>query len=282
MVIKQVKTLAQFIEASKKQNGPRVLGLDIETFPMLGYFFDIWDQNIGLEQIKEDWSLMSVACKWLGQPEVYYRDQSGMKNMRNDKELLKDVHMILSNTDMMIAHNGKKFDLRKLKARMAINDMEPLPQIKVIDTLQLNRQAFGFTSQKLQYVSAQFAVKAKYEHKAFPGFKLWSACMADDPKAWKECRIYNIQDVTSMEESYMKVRGWYQSTPNFGAYAKIADGDVTTRVCPNCGGTHMQSRGTRMTNTGIYTRYQCMDCKTWPRSRKMLVPAKQRQHILIN
>ena len=34
---------------------PRILFFDIETAPMLGYMWSLWDQNLGLNQIKQDW-----------------------------------------------------------------------------------------------------------------------------------------------------------------------------------------------------------------------------------
>jgi len=34
---------------------PKILLFDIETAPILAYTWDIWDQNIALNQIKQDW-----------------------------------------------------------------------------------------------------------------------------------------------------------------------------------------------------------------------------------
>lgn len=271
--------LDTMIVAADKQKGPRVLLADIETFPIEAYVWSLWKQNVGLDQIKQDWTMMSFAGKWLGQPEVFYEDVGGQGDVRDDTDLVCQVHDLLSHVDILIAHNGQRFDLPKIKARMALLGLPPLPPIKVLDTLLLNRKAFGFTSQKLAYVSDRFAETAKDEHKNFPGFKLWRECLADDPKAWAECKKYNIVDVTSMEETYMALRGWYEGAPNFGPYLHPADGKP---VCPNCGSSHLQSRGTRATQVGIYPRYQCIECGGWARGRFLAVSREDRKHILIN
>jgi len=38
---------------------PKILLFDIETAPILAYTWDIWDQNIALNQIKQDWFVLS-------------------------------------------------------------------------------------------------------------------------------------------------------------------------------------------------------------------------------
>jgi len=277
--IKQVD-LDEFISLSNKQKGPRVLLADIETFPIEAYIWSLWKPHVGLEQIKQDWTLMSFAGKWLGQREVYYADVSEREDVRDDARLLIDVHRLLNNVDILIAHNGQRFDLPKLKARMAIRGLSPLPPIKVLDTLLLNRRAFGFTSQKLAFVSELFADQAKDAHKTFPGFELWRECLSGNQKAWQECREYNIIDVTSMEETYKALRGWYEGAPNFGPYISPSkDGAV---VCPTCGSEHVERRGSRETQVGIYARFHCLDCGGWSRGRYQAVSRKLREHILTN
>lgn len=275
----RTKSLSKFLAVPDKINGPRVLVADIETFPIVAYVWSLWKQNIGLEQIAQDWSMMSFAAKWLGQPELFYMDNRSRDDARDDSLQLVALHAILRNTDMVIAHNGARFDLPKIKARMAMMGYDPLPPVKVIDTLLLNRKTFMFTSQRLGFVSDRFANVPKDDHAAYPGFKLWLGCMANEKAAWAECEKYNITDVTSLEETYLALRGWYEGAPNFGPYTTAEEGE---RVCPNCGGKHVIHRGTRKTQVGTYPRYKCVDCGAWSRGRFMLVSREERQHILMN
>jgi len=78
---------------AKHSSGPKVLILDIETAPIEAFTWGLWDQNVGLNQIKADWTVLSWAAKWLGTPAkaVMYMDQSGAKNVRDDKKILKGI-----------------------------------------------------------------------------------------------------------------------------------------------------------------------------------------------
>jgi len=261
-------------------NGPRTVVADIETFPMEGYFWRLFKQNIGVEQIKEPTSFMSVTIKVLGYKETYYKDQQGVDPIRDDEELTRELHDILSHVDIVIAHNGEKFDMRVIRARMAMHHLDPLPPIKVIDTFLQNRKQFEFDSQRLAFVSKYFSSQEKDDHARFPGFKLWLECLADNHLAWKDCKKYNILDVLSDEEVYLELRGWYQGAANFGPYVTVNNDDE--RVCPICGGTHVEKRGTKKTQVGIYPQFHCIDCGAWSRGRLMSVTKEDRQHILVN
>ena len=280
MEIIRVRNINKFIQVGRRMSGPKILVADIETFPILAHVWGLFKQSISLEQIAIDWSIMSFAAKWLQNPELFYLDnRRAPGGPRDDSAILSTLNKILSEADMVVAHNGSRFDLPKIRARMALLGYPPLPPVKVIDTLNLNRAAFGFTSQKLAYVSSKFAVVPKNDHAKYPGWKLWLGCLANERAAWEECEAYNIPDVTSLEESYLELRGWYQGGPNFGPYFDNQDGE---HLCPNCGSKHVLRRGTRKTQVGIYARYQCLDCGGWSRGRTMVADRSDRSHILMN
>lgn len=269
-----------FTAKSANINGPRVLVLDIETAPLEVYAWSFGKQHVGLDQMITDWSLLSVAMKWLGIEGVFYADNRYRANPRDDFEQLLCLHTILQETDMVIAHNGAKFDLPKIRARMALNGFPPLPPITVIDTFQLQAKAFGFTSQKLAYVSGVIGEQEKSAHAKFPGLELWKQVLANNPEAWDEMQHYNVQDVIATEAMYVSLRGWYRNAPNMGPY--VAPSKKDGHVCPSCGSENVIRRGTRQTQVGIYPRYHCHDCGSWSRGRLMEVTREQRHHILTN
>jgi predicted RNA-binding Zn-ribbon protein involved in translation (DUF1610 family) len=279
--IKRERSLSKFISVSERMTGPRVLVADIETLPILAYVWGLFKQNISLDQIAKDWAMMSFAAKWLDQPEVFYLDNRDRGDPWDDSMQLHALWHILEHTDMVVAHNGLRFDLPKIKARLAINGFKPLQPIQVIDTLLLNRGAFGFTSQKLQYVSGipTFCSAQKDEHNEFPGWKLWLACMADNIRGWKSCEKYNIQDVVANEGMYLSLRGWYRGHPNMGVYHAHEDGKHN---CPTCGSTHVVKKGVARTQVGIYQRYRCNDCHAPSRGRFLIASRDERSHILMN
>lgn len=273
-------SVASFLRQAPKR-GPKIATTDIETFPMLSYHWRMWKQNISTIMNVEDVTLMSYAFKWLDQPDAFYADNRGASRrdggMRNDQKLLTGLHKILSETDMIVAQNGKRFDLPQIKGRMAIQRMEPLAPVKVIDTMVHNKNEFAFSSNSLAHLSPKFSDQPKIEHKLFPGFHLWAECLADNKEAWDECRLYNLTDVTSTEDMYMSLRGWYQGHHNVGPYVPN-EGKPVCSVCAS----DTNARGTRKTQVGIYVRYQCTKCGHWDRGRVLVANRDERSHITMS
>lgn len=201
------------------KKGPRVLIYDIETAPLLGYCWSLWDNNIGLNQIHSDWHVLSWAAKWMGEEDVYYEDQRNVKNVEDDKELLQGIWKLLDECDFVITQNGKKFDQKKLNARFIIHGMKPPSTYRHIDVLQIAKAQFGFTSNKLEYMTKTLCKKYKKSgHAKFSGFELWSECLRGNIEAWSEMENYNILDILSLEELYSIISPWDGKLPNFAVY----------------------------------------------------------------
>jgi RNase P subunit RPR2 len=256
----------------------KILVIDIETAPLELHGWKLWDENFSLDQVAQDWSILSYAAKWLGKPKIYYDDTGGRgkKQVRNDKRLMKGLHALLDEADIVVAQNGKKFDCRKINARLIRHGFEPPSPYRVVDTMLVARKYFAFTSQKLKYTSELLGVPPKDEHEEYPGFKLWAAVLQDDPKAWKVMRRYNTQDIVATEHVYLKVRPWIESHPNLGIYT-----NSTKSVCPKCGSLELVSNGRRINKQqGAYKRMQCLSCGGWSREKIMLLPLEKRRSLL--
>ena len=65
-----------------------------------------------------------------------------LKNPRDDKEVCKKVHAIMSQADAIVAHFGKGFDFPLIRLRCAYHGLPPLPSIKEVDTRQMAKQAY--------------------------------------------------------------------------------------------------------------------------------------------
>lgn len=246
-----------------KANGPKVLLLDIETSPIIASVWGIWNQDVPLNMIEKDWSVLSYAAKILGEKTMFYADARGQKDINDDSKLLKGIWKLLDEADVIITQNGKKFDIKKLNARFIINGMKPPSSFKHIDTKQIASKNFSFTSNKLEYMAQKLGLKQqKSKHKKFAGFELWRQCLADNIEAWKEMEHYNKQDVLTLEELYMKLRGWDNGGVNFNVF--VSDPDES---CGVCGEHKLQKKGFSVTKTGKYQRYICTNCGSQFRSK---------------
>lgn len=275
--------LPEFMAAVPK-SGPKILHLDIETSLMQVWCFGLFQNFITMDDIIQDWNILSFCAKWHGTGPAIYQSLRKQRNPVNDFGLCKSLHRMLSVADVVVAHNGKRFDLKKIRARMAHNRMPPIPDVRLIDTLLEGRRVFGFTSQKLAYLTAHFGEDGmrKNAHGKFPGKALWIACQGGVQAAWDEMEKYNIPDVLSMEGVYMELRGWFQGAQNLAVFMPAHDG----MTCPACGGKDHKKRGHRHTQVGIYQRYQCTTvgddgrvCGQWYRGRQQLLSKAERRHI---
>ena len=248
---------------SKKSVGPKVLLLDIETSPVLGYVWSLWENNVALNQIHSDWHVLSWSAKWLGDPasKMMYQDQRGVKKIEDDRNLLRGIWKLLDEADILITQNGKSFDTKKLNARFVINGFQPPSGYKHIDTRLLAKKHFAFTSTKLEYMADKLCTKyKKLKHAKFAGFELWRACLADNIEAWKEMEKYNKHDVLALEELYQKLVPWDDAI-DFSLYS-----DSIGHIC-KCGSSEHEKRGWHYTQAGKFQRYRCHDCGTWTRDK---------------
>ena len=239
----------------KKQiKQPKILLFDIETAPIVAHVWGLFDQNVGLNQIEKDWHLLSWSAKWLGSDEVMYADQRGKRNISDDKAILKKLWKLVDEADIVITQNGISFDMKKLNARFIINGMAPPSSVKHIDTLRIARRMFGFTSNKLEYLSNKLNVKfKKLTHGTFPGHEMWKQCLKDNIKAWQEMEEYNKHDVLALEELYLKMQPW-DNKVDLSKYM-----EVEGMLC-NCGSTKFKKHGFTVSGKNKYRRLICTKC----------------------
>lgn len=233
-----------------------MLVLDIETAPILGNVWGLWDQNISLNMIEKDWHVLAWAAKWLGDPpsKTMYMDQRNAKNVEDDKKLLVGIWKLIDEADILLTQNGKAFDEKKLNARFILNGMQPPSSYRHIDTKQIASRKFAFTSNKLEYMTDKLCTKyKKLKHSKFSGFEMWKQCLAGNLSAWKEMEKYNKYDVLSLEELYTKLQPW-DSSINFDAYtAKL-------KMQCNCGSKNFIQNGTSYRAAGKFQRFKCVEC----------------------
>lgn len=269
----------EVVSEPDRKHLPKVLILDIETAPTRGFFWGLWNQNMGLNMITNEWFILSYSAKWLGEPEeeIIYDDLRGQVAKEDDRKLLKGLWNLLDECDIVITQNGKKFDIKKINARFVMNDFLPPSSYKHIDTLQIAKSEFAFTSNKLEWMTHKLNVKfKKLDHGRYFGFNLWNGMMNDELGAWEECEDYNKHDVLSLEELYIKLAAWDKKHPNFSLYF-----DEPKQLC-RCGSSEFVEDGYAYTQLSKFQRYRCVKCGAESRSRKNLFTKEKRESLRLN
>lgn len=236
----------------------KLLSIDIETTPNLAHVWGLWQQNVGLNQLLRPTEMMCFAAKWYGEPKIkfYSTFHDGPSAM------VHEAHALLSEADVVMHFNGKRFDVPHLNREFLELGLNPPAPYKQIDLLQVARKQFKFPSNKLAYVSKVLGLEGKTQHE---GHELWIKCMAGDEKAWRKMRVYNKQDVRLLEQMYDILQPWIPGHPNAGLFL---DGSQDKDMCPACGGTNLLPQGFAITSTSRFQRWQCADCGKWSRSGK--------------
>ncbi len=227
----------------------KIILFDIESTPLESY---TWTKYINgpVIKVKKDWQLLSFALKELnkGSVQVYSR-----RNM-TERQLVKKMRDVFMDADVLVAHNGDSFDIKKVKAKFIEFGLKPVPHKSSIDTKKLAKQSFAFTGNSLDELARLLKVGSKVKHS---GFELWERCMAGEVAAFKEMEAYNKHDVVLLEGVYNKLQPWAKNHPN----VSVMQG--RPEACPKCGHGTLQARGKHFTGKRLVHRFMCKGCYGW-------------------
>lgn len=251
---------------------PKILLVDIETMPMLSYIWNLFDEQSGTSMLQTDWCILSYSAKWLGDNKVTYADQRKAKNIEDEKKILQKLWKLMDEADIVVGHNSKKFDVKRINARFIKHGMKPPAPFRQVDTLQIAKKHFAFTSNKLEYLAHFLGCKQKkLTKRKYPGFELWKECLANNQEAWKEMEQYNKQDVYVLEEVYKKLAPW-DNTINFSIF------NNGEHIC-SCGSKELINKGITTNNSGIFKRYKCKECGKPFQEKINKLPAEVRKTL---
>lgn len=245
----------------KQSDNQNVLLYDVETAPIVGTVWGKYEQN--LVWSIQDWYILGFSYRWHGKKmktqSVFLPDfKLYKKDPTSDLEVVKKLHELFSEAEVVVAHNGNSFDQKKAQGRMILHGFDPPTPYQQVDTKLVARRYFSFTSNKLDDLGEYFGFGKKLKTDA----DLWRKCMAGDMKAWKYMRTYCDRDVELLEKIYNKMKPWDMQHPNM---ANLLDRPDSCRVCGKNVG--FISSGFKYTKTGQYRRYQCKNCRAYNQSR---------------
>lgn len=238
----------------------RVLFWDIETSLQPVAIFQLSHQDwIDPSSILQERYVICAGWKWEGENKIHTVSvlddpKRYKKDPHDDYHVIKTLHQVLSEADVIIHHNGDSFDKRYVDTRILVHDLPALPPIASVDTYKVAKTRFYLNSNKLDYIGRLLGVGKK--KKTSSG--LWMRVLQGDPKAVEEMVRYNKQDVTLLEDVFLRLRPYIASHINRELF-----GD---QGCPRCGSRKIQSRGVHRAISRIYRRWNCQGCGGWFRS----------------
>ena len=259
-------------DARKRSVGAKILVFDIETSLVLAFVWGARDQFVQLDNIVEDWHAISWAAKWLNENKVMSACLTPAEAKRHDdKRVIKKLWKLFNEANVIIAHNGDNFDIKKMNWRWLVHGLnEPLPY-KTVDTLKVSRQKFGATSKALDYLTSQLQMPNKTD----TNMKLWRECFWGDSKALKKMHSYNRNDVVIGEAFYLRILPYISNHPNLGLYSK-------SQVCRNCASPNLVPQ-LKMATTpaNVYRAYRCSECGKAGRYKQSILSKEDRARLVV-
>lgn len=239
---------------------PRILILDIETQAALVETFGLWNQNIGIKQIRVPVRVICFAAQWWGKKKIMFHAEW----LGGKEAMLQAAWDLLNKADYVVGWNSKKFDLPHLRGEFLVAGMKPPAPHKDVDLMLVAKRNFRLMSNKLDWYAQQLGVGSKIEN---GGMALWSTLSnpgsaKDLREAQKLMARYNKADVALTGELFDQMRPWANEL-NFGLFD-----DTDHVVCPSCGSDDLKREGYALTTAGKFQRRCCRDCGKWSRDAK--------------
>lgn len=240
---------------------PKILIFDLETAPMAAYVWGRWNQNINLEATISEWFVLCWSAKWLYSDDIITdRLTSEEAINEDDSRIIKHLWTLINEADIVIAHNAKQADVKWMNSRFILCGLAPPKPYHIIDTLEVAKKNFGFSSNKLDALADYFGI----EHKLGTDFKLWKDARNGDEDSLKYMSSYNAKDVEILEQVYIIMRPWIKNHPNCGNLLSS-----TEPICSICSSKKLELIPDKYyyTSIGKYNLYRCKDCGSISRGR---------------
>ncbi len=270
----QVRTRLLKLGIGTEPKIPNILVFDIETSQMLVKIWQLRGNDyIDTNRIIEDWFVLCWSAKWLFDDHIMTGVLTPKEaKERDDKRITEKIWNLFDKADIIIAHNGDRFDIAKLKARFLKHKLGLPSPYKSIDTLKVARKEFRLTSNKLDYICDFTGLDRKLDT---GGIELWDKAEAGDSKALKKMDEYCQNDVLILEQMYLELRPYIKNHPNLALYM-----ESDYEVCPNCGSDKLKWGYLYRTRVNEYESAKCMNCGAYMRARKSNLTKDKKELIL--
>lgn len=247
---------------AKAKSPVKTLYFDIETTLAKSYHWGQWQQNLSVKQQIQESHMLRHAWAW-GDGEVFSSVLTPEEVLNQDDErIVYEIWSLLDNCDVVVAHNGKRFDVKKVNGYFLKYGLPKPSSYKVIDTLEIAKKHFNLPFKSLEYLAKFLNVELKQDS---GGIQTWIDCDRGDPEALATMEFYNRGNVVTLREIHNKLKGWDNNGVNIALY-----NDNHDALCTHCGSDDISVITDKFAYTPNrkYQVYRCNSCKAVLRSNR--------------
>jgi hypothetical protein len=216
------------------------------------------------------------VAKWLFEDEVYSEFVTPEEAIaRDDKRICEVLWTLMDEAQIIVTHNGNKFDLIKLNTRFMLNDLIPPSPYESVDTCKIANKQFAFSSNALNYIGKITLDREKIK----TNYQLWIGCENGDQESLNFMQTYCKGDVLLLEDVYLAMLGWIPNHPNIGVLI-----GSTVPTCPNCGSTIFFEGEEALeysTPQNVFPAVRCAECGRVSRTRISKITKEQRKTMVV-
>lgn len=179
---------------------PKILLYDIEvSYGITRAWRPGYNINLSYSDFIKHPKIICISYKFEDQDEVHNLRWDGKQD---DKTLLSLFIDVLNQADVIVAHNGDRFDLPWIRTRALFHKLEMRPKYKSVDTLKIARHRYKFPSNRLDDLGDYLGVGRKIKTDR----QLWIDTVCNGSKdALDKMVEYCDQDVFLLEDVYKKL-----------------------------------------------------------------------------
>ncbi len=212
-----------------------------------------------------DLSVMDFISRYLFDPYVLPNDLVAC-----ERALLDQFVTAYNSCDEVVAHYGKKFDIRFINTRLAKYGMAPLKPLVLIDTWRILKDNFLLVNNRLD--SAIKFFNCPYDKPNLP-WDVWRKVSLGNVRAHKVLKNRCRYDVLSLAWLYYNKLKLYAKVGRVNR-ALVFEKRVVDNIgisitlsksrCPHCAHRgDFTRRGYKYNKTSITVQFQCRKCGGW-------------------
>lgn len=230
---------------------------DIETTPNIILSWGTGKQYVTYDQIIKEWKVSCIAAKLDKQSKVYTwkmnmsKHDLGAYDDDADRKMLESFIDFYNSCDAAIAHNGAKFDIPKMRARLVkfgLVDFDPI----ILDDTYLGSKKIKFNSHRLDYIGKYLNIGSKIN----VNYQLWKDVMDGSKEALSNQIKYCIGDVKLLQKVLNKLRPYLKLKQN----SAIFNENINKCPKPNCSGELGRGLIRQTVSLGKRVQFRCKIC----------------------
>lgn len=204
---------------------PKILLLDLETSHNIVATFDLWPKEpIPHANVLKERYVILACWQFYGEQRI---QTAVSRRPFRDKSVCEALARAIAQADVVVAHNGRRFDLPFLRAR-ALRYGITVPPVVEIDTLSIARRVFRFNSNRLDYLGRYIGYGQKAPHSGGLWLTILQGPRRERQRALRQMADYCAQDIKLL-------RAWFTALRPYLSQAELRKLH-TIRRCRVCKG----------------------------------------------